>query len=55
MYRAAGVALYDEPFRSLDDVLALIEAITPESVAEVSAAYFDPDRQTVLALGDGDW
>ena len=55
MYRAAGVALYDEPFRSLDDVLKLIDDITPESVAEVSAAYFDPDRQTVLALGGGDW
>ncbi len=55
MYRAAGVALYDEPFRSLDQVLALIDDITPESVAEVSAMYFDPDRQTVLALGGGDW
>jgi predicted Zn-dependent peptidase len=55
MYRAAGVALYDEPFRSLDQVLALIDDITPEVVAEVSAAFFDPDKQTVLALGGGDW
>jgi len=55
MYRAAGVALYDEPFRTLDQVLASIEDITPDAVAEVCAAFFDPDRQTVLALGGGDW
>ena len=51
MYRAAGVALYDEPFRSLDDVLALIDRITPEDVAGVCRAFYAPDAQTVVSLG----
>ncbi|HEU4562988.1 MAG TPA: pitrilysin family protein, partial [Gemmatimonadaceae bacterium] len=51
MYRAAGVELYDEPFRSLDELLALIEAITPEQVLAVAREFFAPERQTVLSLG----
>ena len=51
MYRAAGLVLYDEPFRPLDEVLARIAAIEPAEVRAVCANFFDPDRQTVLSLG----
>jgi predicted Zn-dependent peptidase len=51
MYRAASAALYDEPFRTLDESLALIEAITAAEVAAVCRAFYDPAGQTVLSLG----
>ena len=51
MYRAAGVALYDEPYRTLDEVLALIDAITPEEVASVSREFYGPEKQTMVSLG----
>ena len=51
MYRAASVELYDEPYRTLDEVLALIDAITVEDVTRVARAYFDPARMTVVSLG----
>ena len=51
MYRAASTELYDEPYRSLDEILALIDAITDENVRAVSAEYLDPAVQTVLSLG----
>ena len=51
MYRAAGVALYEEPFRTLDDILALVDAITEEQVLEVCRRYFAADGQTVVSLG----
>jgi predicted Zn-dependent peptidase len=51
MYRAASVELYDEPYRTLDEILALIDAITEEDVRAVSRDYLDPSVQTVLSLG----
>jgi predicted Zn-dependent peptidase len=51
MYRAASVELYGEPYRSLDDLLALIDGITTEDVARVASTYFDPSQLTVLSLG----
>jgi predicted Zn-dependent peptidase len=51
MYRAAGVELYDEPYRPLDEVLALVDAIDEETVRSVCAEFFGPERQTVLSLG----
>ena len=51
MYRAASVELYGEPYRTLDDLLALIDAIGDDDVARVACTYFDPDRFTVLSLG----
>jgi predicted Zn-dependent peptidase len=53
MYRAAGVELYDEEFRSLDDVLALIDSIDRESVVAVCRDFFASDQQTVVSLGPG--
>jgi predicted Zn-dependent peptidase len=51
MYRAAAVELFGEPYAGLDDVLAKIDAITPEDVAACCAAFFSPDRQTLVSLG----
>jgi predicted Zn-dependent peptidase len=51
MYRAASVELYGEPFRSLDEVLGLIDAISVSEIATVAREYFTPDRMTVLSLG----
>jgi predicted Zn-dependent peptidase len=53
MYRAAATELYGEPYRPIDDVLSQIEAIRGEEVAEMAAAFFAPDLQTVLSLGPG--
>jgi predicted Zn-dependent peptidase len=54
MYRCASVELYGEPYRSLDQMLAQIDAVTPEQVADVARDFFDPARQTVVSLGPGD-
>ena len=51
MYRAAGVALYHEPYRSLEEVLALIDSISAETIAQVCAEFYPSSRQTVLSLG----
>lgn len=53
MYRAAGVELYDEEFRSLDEVLALIDSIDHESVLAVCRDFFAPEQQTLVSLGPG--
>ncbi|NLG61382.1 MAG: insulinase family protein [Candidatus Cloacimonetes bacterium] len=49
--RLAGTELYDEPFRSVEEVLALVDAVTQDDVAALAATYYDPDRQVVLRLG----
>jgi predicted Zn-dependent peptidase len=51
MYRAASVELYGEPYRTLDELLALIDAISVDDVARVARAYFEPDQMTVVSLG----
>ena len=51
MYRAAGLELYDEPFRSVDEMLSLVDAIDNKTIAETCAAYFAPSQQTVVSLG----
>ncbi len=53
MYRAAAVDLYGEPFRALDELLAAIDAVTPEQVSDVCRVFLTPERQTVLSLGPG--
>jgi predicted Zn-dependent peptidase len=56
MYRAAGVELYDEEYRTLDELLALVDGISQETVAEVCRDFFAPDAQTVVSLGPkGAW
>jgi predicted Zn-dependent peptidase len=54
MYRAASVELYGEPYRTLDDLLALIDGISVEDVASVAREFFDPDQMTVMSLGPKD-
>jgi predicted Zn-dependent peptidase len=51
MYRAAGTELYGEPYRTLDDLLGLIDAIDAGTVAEVCRTYYAPARQTLVSLG----
>ena len=54
MYRCAGVELYGEPYRTLDEMLALVDAVTVEQIADVAREFFAPERQTVVSLGPGD-
>ncbi|MDB4885126.1 MAG: peptidase domain protein [Gemmatimonadetes bacterium] len=54
MYRCAGVELYGEPYRTLDQMIELIDAVTEEEIASVAREYFAPERQTVVSLGPGD-
>lgn len=51
MYRAAGLELYGEPFRSLDEMLSLVDEIDEQTISEVCAACFAPSQQTVVSLG----
>ncbi len=51
LYRLASFALFDEPFLSLDEVLARIDAVGPDEISAVAADFFDPARQFVLRLG----
>jgi predicted Zn-dependent peptidase len=54
MYRCAGVELYGEPYRTLDEMIAFVDAVTEAQVAEVARDFFGPERQTVVSLGPGD-
>jgi predicted Zn-dependent peptidase len=51
LHRLAGTALYGEPFRTIEEVMACIDAVTDEEVAALAAEYFAPERQVVLRLG----
>ena len=51
MYRAAETELFYEPYRTIDEVVARIDAVTPDEVRALCAELFDPERQTVLSLG----
>jgi predicted Zn-dependent peptidase len=53
LHRLAGTELYDEPFRSMDEITALVEAVTLDDMAALAAEYFPPDRQSLLRLGPG--
>jgi len=51
MYRAAGTELYGEPYRTLDELLTLIDAVDSETVAQLCKTYYVPGRQTLVSLG----
>jgi predicted Zn-dependent peptidase len=51
MYRAAGTELYGEPYRTLDELLALIDSIDSDTVADLCKTFFNPGRQTLVSLG----
>jgi predicted Zn-dependent peptidase len=51
MGRLAGFTLHDDHYRPLDEMLAEIDAVTQDRVAEVAAEFFPAERQTVVRLG----
>lgn len=51
MYRAATGELFGEPIQTLDEVLALVDAIDARTVLEVCGEFFAPGIQTVVSLG----
>ncbi len=51
MYRAASVDLYGEPYRTLDEMLALVDSIDPTTVHQLAKDFLVPDKQTVVSLG----
>jgi predicted Zn-dependent peptidase len=51
MARLASHALSGDRYRTLDELLAEVDAVTPEDVAQVAAEFFAPARQTMVRLG----
>jgi predicted Zn-dependent peptidase len=51
LHRLAGTELYGEPFRTLDEIAALVDAVQLDEVASLAAAYCPPAEQSVLRLG----
>ncbi|MBI4408890.1 MAG: insulinase family protein [Gemmatimonadetes bacterium] len=51
LHRLAGVALYDEPYLTVDELIARIDAVTQRDVSALAAEILDPERQVVLRLG----
>ena len=51
MGRLAGFTLHDDPYRPLDRMLAEIDAVTGDVIADVGAEFFPSERQTVVRLG----
>lgn len=51
MYRLATIALFGEPYKTIDELLAQIDAISQDEVMTVSEEFFDPDRMTTALLG----
>jgi predicted Zn-dependent peptidase len=51
LHRLAGTALFDEPFRTVEEVMALVDAVSLDDVADLAAEFWAPERQHVLRLG----
>ncbi len=51
LYRLAGAALQDEPWLDLDGLLARVDSVSADDVAEVAELFFAPDRRVSLVLG----
>jgi len=51
LHRLAGVALYEEPYLTLDEICMRIDAVTEEEVAGLCREYYAPELQTVVRLG----
>jgi predicted Zn-dependent peptidase len=51
LHRLAGVAVYGEPYMTLDEICAKIDAVTEEEVAGLCREYYAPDLQTIVRLG----
>jgi len=51
MYRAATTALYGEPHRSIDELMARVDAVDGESVLALAREFFDAKTQILVSLG----
>ena len=51
MGRLAGYALSGDQYRTLDQLLAEVDAVTGDEVAALGAEFFAPERQTIVRLG----
>jgi predicted Zn-dependent peptidase len=51
MNRLAGHVLNDEPYRSIDEVLRLVDNVSVEEVASLAGAFLVPERMTTVRLG----
>lgn len=51
MNRLAAHVLQDEPYRPLDEVLRLVDAVSTEETAALAAEFLAPERMTMVRLG----
>ena len=51
LHRLAATALYGEPFRTAEDVMRCVDAVTLDEVAALAAEHLAPELQTVVRLG----
>ncbi len=51
MHRLAGTVLHRDRYRPLDELLAEIDAVTPQEIAAVAAEFFLPERWSAVRLG----
>jgi predicted Zn-dependent peptidase len=51
MGRLATLVLHAEPYRPLDAILAEIDGVSTADIADLTAEFFAPERQTVVRLG----
>jgi predicted Zn-dependent peptidase len=54
LFRLAGFALHGEPFITLDEILAKLDAVSEAEVANVAREFFSPDGLFLLRLGPGE-
>jgi len=51
MLRLAGFVLNEDRYRPLDEILAMVDRVPPEEVADTAAEYFSPERFAMVSLG----
>jgi predicted Zn-dependent peptidase len=51
MNRLASHVLNDEPYRPLDEILRLVDAVTPDESADLAATFLAPEQMTAVRLG----
>ncbi len=51
MTRLARAALFDAPLLSLDEMLARVEGVSQDDVAELAAELYDPERLSAACIG----
>jgi hypothetical protein len=51
MYRLAGFPLHDITYRTIDETLLEVDAVSRDEVAAVAAEFLDPERQNTVWLG----